>query len=786
MPARPRRRSPAARAGRAPAARGHPGRARSPPARRCRPRGRSRPTLGVSRGVITEAYGQLASEGYLAMRQGAPVRVAAAVQQRSAREPARSLLPTFAYDLRPGVPDLAGFPADAWLRSLRAAWRAAPFAALGEPDPRGLPAAARDARRPARARARRGRRPRAPDRLRRLPRRLRGAVPLPRAHGRRRASRSRTRAGIRARLAIEQAGLDGRPGRRSTRTASASTRSATSASCSSRPATSSRPARVLSRERRAALVEWAADTDGADRRGRLRLRARPSSGPARVQGLAPERVVLIGSASKRLAPGLRLGWMLTPSWLTWPLTTTRAIEAAGGDVIAQLALHRLPRARRARAPPAPDARAATRRAARRCSTRSPGGSRSCGRATAPPAGLFVLAEGELDEARVVERAAAAGVGVEPLGLHRFEPGGSRGLVLGYGALAEPALERAVALWPVRRTTIRRSLRVPCAPLNVCPPRGCAARRSARVTSTPPRRSSPTRASARPSGGVQSREVLLANLTMVEREWARDGFSYWMFFDRETGEPVARGGLRRTTFDGQPEVEVGWTTAPDRWGEGFATELGNLSVRRRIRTAGARRDRRVHAPGQRCDRGGSWKSSASRTRRPRRTSTSAITSFIDSRVNRQTDGNSRGGESGSGESRMAVTAAPVTPSQRTAGPRRHGVPRSSAYGPSTASARSAVTPTGRPSCSVTSSTATSTPRSTATATTWTPSRSSRSPHQRGTAYVRLVCAVSIRPARLSPTLAARTLRGVLDELMLAPARARATCARLIDVAVVPAI
>jgi hypothetical protein len=60
------------------------------------------------------------------------------------------------------------------------------------------------------------------------------------------------------------------------------------------------------------------------------------------------------------------------------------------------------------------------------------------------------------------------------------------------------------------------------------------------------------------------------------------------------------------------------------------------------------------------------------------------------------------------------------------------------------------------------------------------------HQRGTAYVRLVCAVSVRPARLSPTLAARTVRGVLEELLLAPARARATCARLIDVAVVPAI
>lgn len=59
------------------------------------------------------------------------------------------------------------------------------------------------------------------------------------------------------------------------------------------------------------------------------------------------------------------------------------------------------------------------------------------------------------------------------------------------------------------------------------------------------------------------------------------------------------------------------------------------------------------------------------------------------------------------------------------------------------------------------------------------------HQRGTAYVRLVCAVSIRPARLSPSLAARTLHAILEELMLAQARARATCARLIDVAVVPA-
>ncbi len=62
------------------------------------------------------------------------------------------------------------------------------------------------------------------------------------------------------------------------------------------------------------------------------------------------------------------------------------------------------------------------------------------------------------------------------------------------------------------------------------------------------------------GGVMGREVVAEMLEGIEREWAEQGFSYWMFFDKATGEAVARGGLRRTTFDGRPEVEVGWTTA----------------------------------------------------------------------------------------------------------------------------------------------------------------------------------------------------------------------------------
>jgi GntR family transcriptional regulator / MocR family aminotransferase len=95
--------------------------------------------LGVSRGVVVDAYAQLGAEGYLIARQGAPTLVsdAASPAADAARQPAAERPPRF--DFRPGGPDMALFPRGAWLTSLRRALRDAPDARFDYGDPRGAP-----------------------------------------------------------------------------------------------------------------------------------------------------------------------------------------------------------------------------------------------------------------------------------------------------------------------------------------------------------------------------------------------------------------------------------------------------------------------------------------------------------------------------------------------------------------------------------------------------------------------------------------------------------------------
>src|SRR3954467_618009 len=93
--------------------------------------------LGVARGVVVEAYAQLAAEGYLRTRQGAPTRVAPVAAQPRPASPRPEAPPRPRYDLRPSVPDLSAFPRRAWLAAERRALAALPHAALDYPDMRG-------------------------------------------------------------------------------------------------------------------------------------------------------------------------------------------------------------------------------------------------------------------------------------------------------------------------------------------------------------------------------------------------------------------------------------------------------------------------------------------------------------------------------------------------------------------------------------------------------------------------------------------------------------------------
>jgi GntR family transcriptional regulator/MocR family aminotransferase len=399
--------------------------------------------LGISRGVVLEAYAQLTAEGYLTASQGAPTRVASTTSTERPPVPAGSLAPRFSYDFAPGTPDLAGFPREAWTRSLRVALRDAPFQALGRSDPRGVPELRNE--------------------LMSYLGRVRGAAPEPEhtlicggfTQGFAilcRVLRDRgveqialedpgwpqhcmvaERAGlVPVPVAVDELGID--------------VSGVAATGCEVvvvTPAHQYPTGVVLASERRGALLEWAADRDGLivedDYDSELRY-DRVAVGA--LQGLAPERVCHIGSASKRLAPGLALGWVLSPSWLTGALTYEKALADGGSPVVGQLALADLI----ARG----ELDRHLRRMRLRCRERREAliaaiaAQLPLARASGIAAGLFVLAElpDDVDEEALVSAAAARGVGVEGLAC-RFADEGPPGLVLGYGNLGGPAIERGI-------------------------------------------------------------------------------------------------------------------------------------------------------------------------------------------------------------------------------------------------------------------------------------------------------------------------------------------------------
>lgn len=397
--------------------------------------------LGISRGVVLEAYGQLTAEGYLASSQGAPTRVAFAPTAERPPILAAELDAPHRYRLDPFLPDLAAFPRGAWLRSMRAAIREASFAELGQGDPRGT-VALRNA-------------------LMTYLGRARSAAPEPehtlvcagwtqgfailcralRARGLERIA-CEDPGWAQHRLAAQQAGLEPVPVPVDVDGIDVGTLERSG--CEAVVTTSSHQfptGVVLSSDRRAALLDWAEDVDGLVVEDDYDSELRYDRGAVgALQGLAPERVCMIGSVSKRLAPALRLGWILSPSWLTGALTYEKALADSFAPALEQLALADfIARGELDRHLRRMRARYGARRGALAEILGGPG-------ASGVPAGLFalVLLPGGTDEQAVVTAAAARGVSVEGLANHRVADG-PPGLILGYACLSEPALERGLAM-----------------------------------------------------------------------------------------------------------------------------------------------------------------------------------------------------------------------------------------------------------------------------------------------------------------------------------------------------
>ena len=413
--------------------------------------------LGVARNTVADAFGQLVAEGWLEARTGSGTWVA----EQAAAAAARAAQPPDGpgrgprYDLRAGVPAMSAFPRRAWLAASRAALTAASDETLGYPDPRGLPA-------------------------------LRAAVAgyLARTRGvvadpenvlicagfsgglalitRVLAARTKNAAiGVEAcghalhrriiaaqgatvvPLPLDHHGADpaalGRAGPGSAGAVAVRAVVLT-------PAHQFPLGMTLAPARRTAFARWAGRSGGLivedDYDGEYRFDRQPVGA---LQALAPEHVVYAGTASKSLAPGLRLGWLVAPGSVLGDLVAAQELSGSTPGVPEQLTLARLIETggydRQVR-----QSRLAYRRRRDRLIAAL--------RRRAPQVALTGIAAGlhavaELPpgpaEAEMVARAARHGVAVQGLASYTV-PGHERepALVIGFGRPAEHAFTTAVA------------------------------------------------------------------------------------------------------------------------------------------------------------------------------------------------------------------------------------------------------------------------------------------------------------------------------------------------------
>lgn len=399
--------------------------------------------LGVSRGVVVEAYDQLIAEGYLFASPGSATRVTTSARRAAAArgEPEKTV---YELDFRPGHPDLRSFPREAWGRSSRKALQILSSHQLGYGDPRGTPEL-RSALSEYLARAR-GTVGSANQLIicTGCAQALSIAARVLRKEGVKRIAlenpghpdiqRIITHAGLATvPVPVDQDGVD----------VDALERSRAQAVLVS-PAHQNPMGSVLTPPRRQQLLAWASrrsgfivedDYDAEYRYDRAAV--------GTLQGLAPERILYVGSASKILAPGLRLGWLLIDGPLLERGIEIKRYLDNGSPVFEQLTyahfirsgeldrhLRRMRRAYQSRRD------ALLRALAHHCPGWTVGGA---------AAGLHLVAEPptQVDIALVVKHAAMRSVRLYPLSDYARHATGARGLVFGYASLTEREIAEAV-------------------------------------------------------------------------------------------------------------------------------------------------------------------------------------------------------------------------------------------------------------------------------------------------------------------------------------------------------
>jgi GntR family transcriptional regulator / MocR family aminotransferase len=308
--------------------------------------------LGIARNTVADAYGQLVAEGWLTARQGSGTRVA---EHPAVRPAAVDPDPTGArgaaigepsppgYSLRPGVPDLGEFPRAAWLAASRRAIMTAPSEAFGYGDACGRPELrAALAAYLARVRGVRA----APDQIV-ICSGFTQALAL--------LCRVLAASGIadvaaevyghqHHRNVIAAQGLSCRP-------LPVDENGAVIAAADEFPGAGALlltpshqfPLGVpLAPARRGQAVAWAArtgriviedDYDGEFRYDRRSIGA--------MQALAPEHVVYAGTASKTLAPAVRLAWLVLPARLLDEVVAAKVVTGLHGSSLDELALAEL-------------------------------------------------------------------------------------------------------------------------------------------------------------------------------------------------------------------------------------------------------------------------------------------------------------------------------------------------------------------------------------------------------------------------------------------------------------